>query len=189
MVRRTQQRTLETRARLIGASRQLVAETGYERLRVEDVTARAGTAKGTFFAHFADKETLMDQLIGQEIDLYLDRIEIVGPPQTIDQLVELLLPRLKFMTSERYVFDVIIRRSGAAAIEEIGPIAMTFDRHLGIITRWLDGDAFRSDVPPSILAEGIQAFETQVMAMHFCALHNGLSLKERLLPYLHAWLR
>ncbi|MEM6624872.1 MAG: helix-turn-helix domain-containing protein, partial [Pseudomonadota bacterium] len=74
MKRAVQKRTLETRARLIAAAEEIVARDGYEALRVEEVVLRAGVAKGTFFAHFRDKDVLMERLIGPKIDAELDRI-------------------------------------------------------------------------------------------------------------------
>jgi hypothetical protein len=35
----------------------------------------------------------------------------------------------------------------------------------------------------------VQAFATQAMALHFCALHNAVPLDQRLRPYLSAWLQ
>jgi AcrR family transcriptional regulator len=79
MIRTVQKRTLATRARLIEAATSVVAEKGYEALRVEEVVQRAGVAKGTFFAHFADKDALMDLLIGERIDQFLDELEVALP--------------------------------------------------------------------------------------------------------------
>ncbi|MDA0341119.1 MAG: TetR family transcriptional regulator, partial [Proteobacteria bacterium] len=45
MARAIQKRTLETRARLIAAAEEIIAESGFEALRVEEVVLRAGTAK------------------------------------------------------------------------------------------------------------------------------------------------
>lgn len=66
---------------------------------------------------------------------------------------------------------------------------MTFDRHLQIVSRWLDNGTFRHDVPLPILAEGIQAFGNQTVALHFCTTHAAMPLRKRLLPYLQAWPR
>jgi hypothetical protein len=86
------------------------------------------------------------------------------------------------------VFDVILRRSGAAALEEIGPIATTFGRLAEILGQWLSRGAFRQDVPGEILVEGVEAFLMQTLALNFCALHRDKRMKDRLLPYLRAWL-
>ena len=188
MARAVQKRTLETRTRLIAAAEQIIAEAGYEALRVEEVVLRAGTAKGTFFAHFKDKDALMDRIIGARIDEILDDIEAEAPPQTVHAMTDALMPVCNFMTCERYVFDVILRYSGAAAIEEIGPIATTFGRMIHVLERWLEDLPFRTDLSIDLRAEGIHAFMLQAMAVHFCALHSAQTIAERLEAYLTAWL-
>ena len=188
MARAIQKRTLETRTRLLAACEDIISQSGFEALRVEEVVLRAGTAKGTFFAHFKDKDALMDQIIGARIDAYLDELERSTPPDSVEGLVTALIPLCEFMTCERYVFDVILRHSGAAAIEEIGPIAATFGRQVDVLARWLSATPFRHDISIELQAEGIQAFMLQAMATNFCALHNAQSIHDRLLPYLTAWL-
>lgn len=188
MARAIQKRTLETRARLIAAAKEIIAENGFEAMRVEEVVLRAGTAKGTFFAHFEDKDALMDLIIGEKIDVYLDRLDEIAAPNTPDAMAKSLLPLCEFMTSERYVFDVILRYSGAAAIEEIGAVATTFGRQVEIFKRWLTQKQFRTDISIELQAEGVHAFMLQAMALHFCALHNSLSISQRLGPFLNAWL-
>ncbi len=188
MRKAVQQRTLETRARLVAVAHELIAQGSYESLRIEEIVLRAGVAKGTFFAHFVDKDSLMDLLIGERIDALLDQAQARTPPANADQVVERLLPLLDFMTSERYVFDVMLRRSGAAAHEDIGPIALSLGRMTGIVAQWLTKGRFRTDVPADVLAEGVEAFVVQVVALNFCALHNQTGLRSRLKTYLRAWL-
>jgi len=183
-----QQRTLETRSRLTSVADELVAEKGFEALRIDEVVLRAGVAKGTFFAHFQDKDELMDLLIGERIDTLLDRMAAGPAPRDADQLARRLMPLVELMSSERYVFDVIMRRSGAMALEEIGPIACTFGRLGELMGQWLAQGAFRKDVPPEILVEGVEAFLMQTLALNFCALHRDKPMKARLQPYLRAWL-
>lgn len=183
-----QKRTLKTRARLISVAERLVQDNGYEALRVEEVVRGAGVAKGTFFAHFRDKDALMEHLIGTRL---LDLLETAGsgaPPKSAAELVAALDPVHAFMTSERYVFDIVIRYSGAAAVAEIGPVAQSFERYLRLVAGWLPGSAFRRDVEPDLLAEGVQAFAVQAMALKFCALHRETDPRDRLLRYLDAWL-
>lgn len=188
MRKAVQQRTLETRARLIAEAQAMVRAAGHEALRIDELVARAGVAKGTFFAHFEDKDSLMDLLIGTQIDRLIDAAAAKTPPRTVEALSERLAPLLEFAASERYVFDVMLRRSGAAAREEIGPIAATFDRVGHLLGGWLAGGPFRDDVPLQVLAEGVQAFIMQTLALHFCAMHQGVPLKRRLLSYLRPWL-
>jgi AcrR family transcriptional regulator len=188
MVRAVQKRTLETRARLIAAAEEIIGEAGYEALRVEEVVQRAGTAKGTFFAHFRDKDALMELMIGQKIDAHLDKLAQAKPPDTVDKLAKALMPLCAFMTCERYVFDIILRYSGAAAVEKIGPIAATFGRQIDVFEAWLSEAKYRRDIDAGLQAEGVQAFMIQAMALKFCALHEAQSISDRLKPYLEAWL-
>ena len=181
-----QARTLKTRVKLIDAAVAVVAEVGYEGLRVEEVVARAGVAKGTFFAHFRDKDALMDHLIGAELDRLLDELEAGPRPGTADEMAEALGPLIDFASSERYVFDVILRYSGAAAIEDVGPIARTFERQYHVFSSWLDP---HDNVPTDLLADGIQAFLMQALSVSFCALHNSTAAEVRLKTYPRAWLR
>lgn len=188
MARATQQRTLETRARLITAAKEIISTSGFEAMRVEEVVLRAGTAKGTFFAHFPDKDALMDLIIGGRINEYLDALETGPAPGSAQEIAELLMPLCEFMTHERYVFDVVLRHSGAAAKEEVGVIATTFGRQIEIFENWLRVQKFRPDISIELQAEGIHAFMLQAMALRFCALHNSTAINDRLGPYLEAWL-
>ncbi len=188
MSRAVQQRTIETRARLVAAAQEIIAARGYEAMRVEEVVLRTGVAKGTFFAHFRDKDALLEQLIGARIDAELDKMADRSPPTGVGELVDALMPLVGVMTSERYVFDLILRYSGAAALTQIGPIAQSFGRAGNVIGRWVALGPFRKDVSPEILSEGIQAFLIHAMALNFCALHQGQTVREMLNILLPAWL-
>lgn len=59
MAGRPQQRTLETRRRILEATQTLLAEQGFEATSVETIAMRAGVAKATVFAHFDDKTSLL----------------------------------------------------------------------------------------------------------------------------------
>ena len=188
MTKRIQKRSLITRQNLITAAQDIISAKGYQDLRVEDVVQKAGVAKGTFFSHFPDKDALMDLIIGAQVEEELDRMADEPAPSSVDDLIQHLTPLLTLMTRERYVFDVILRYSGAAAREEIGAIAETFSRQISVLATWLDDGPFRKDVTPHLLAEGVQAFAIQAMALKFCALHNDEPMTRRLESYLEAWL-
>ncbi len=188
MLKPIQDRTRATRAKLIETAQGIIAAKGYGALRVEEVVQTAGVAKGTFFAHFAGKDGLMELVIAARLNTFLDEAERWPAPQTIDDLIAHIMPLIQFMTTERYVFDVILRHSGAAAREEIGPIAQTFTRQVDVVARWLADSPFRKDISGHLLAEGVQAFLVQAMALHFCAVSNSETMEDRLLTYLDAWL-
>ncbi len=188
MPKTIQKRTLKTRAALISAAEDVIQKGGYEALRVEDVVKVAGVAKGTFFAHFRDKDALMEILMAEKLNALFDQIDSGKPPNNVPDIIAALEPVHSFMTAERYVFDLLIRYSGATAIAEIGPIAHCFERYFRIVMMWLEDADVRKDVPSELLAEGVQAFAIQAMSLKYCALHASTSFIDRLEVYLEAWL-
>jgi AcrR family transcriptional regulator len=57
----------DTRRKITVAAIELVHEVGWRDATVERIAARAGVAKGTFFVHFANKEALVESLVGIQV--------------------------------------------------------------------------------------------------------------------------
>jgi AcrR family transcriptional regulator len=66
---------LRTRKAIEDAFVDLVLEKGYDNVSVEDITDRADLAKGTFYAHYANKEALVNAVFAR---LTSDLAERVG---------------------------------------------------------------------------------------------------------------
>src|SRR5665213_4554440 len=56
-------KSAERRAAILAAALDEFAARGFAATRLDDVAQRAGVAKGTIYLHFADKETLFQELI------------------------------------------------------------------------------------------------------------------------------
>ena len=52
-----------TRARLLAAAREVMAERGFAAARIEDIVATAGVSHGTFYTYFENKSVILDALI------------------------------------------------------------------------------------------------------------------------------
>ena len=189
--RAPQKRRLETRQRLIDAASAIVSDGGFAALRVEDVVARAEVAKGTFFSHFEDKDRLMALLIGEEMTRILSQVAAGPAPSSIPAFADTLAPLFDYMAQDRVVFDLVVRFSGAMAIQTTELISLNFLHQVEQVAEWikpLQGKVIRDDVDALLLAEGVQAFAIQSMAFNFCALHNSGTMRERLTCYLQAWM-
>jgi AcrR family transcriptional regulator len=61
------QRAVERRDAILAAALDVFAAQGFAAARLDDVAKRAGVAKGTIYLHFADKETLFQELIRAQL--------------------------------------------------------------------------------------------------------------------------
>ena len=74
MARKTADRRIErTRKLLQDALTAMMVEKGYEATTVQDIIDRANVGRSTFYAHFADKETLLTSRLEDLRDFLLER--------------------------------------------------------------------------------------------------------------------
>ena len=62
-MRRKQQRSEETRARLLEAAEACFSESGYDGTGVAKICRRAGVSKGAFYHHFETKQAIFLELL------------------------------------------------------------------------------------------------------------------------------
>lgn len=60
-----QRRSAATLDRIVRAAEELLAERSFEEATVDDIVARAGSSKGSFYSRFADKQALLAYLGGE----------------------------------------------------------------------------------------------------------------------------
>jgi len=79
-----QERSVETRGRVLAAARELFRERGFDETSADQIAERAGVAKGTVFLHGGSKERLL--LLVYEADIIATAtraLESVRPGQTV----------------------------------------------------------------------------------------------------------
>ena len=87
---RTKKSKDERRRELLDAARDAFVERGFGPAKVDDIVAKAGVARGTFYLYFADKRAVFEALV----DDFLSRISAcvksidlaAGAPPPIEQL-------------------------------------------------------------------------------------------------------
>jgi AcrR family transcriptional regulator len=122
-----QQRSAATLDRIVKAAEDLIAERGFEAATVDDIVARAGSSKGSFYSRFADKEALLAYLGGE----CLARAKAIW--------AELLDPARTAGTSLDKVLDQFIRNLVADYRGSDGPVM----RALTIEARQRPGGEFQ----------------------------------------------
>lgn len=78
--RRTQQeRTEETRSRLLKAAEKIFFRDGFEAAKLEEIASRAGYTRGAFYANFESKEDLFIAMLEKEaLDRLTDVRAVIG---------------------------------------------------------------------------------------------------------------
>jgi AcrR family transcriptional regulator len=71
---RRERKKQATRDRLIRAALELFGSQGYEQTTVQQITQRAGVAKGTFFNYFASKEEVLRNIGSAQEEWALDEL-------------------------------------------------------------------------------------------------------------------
>ncbi|MBE5812997.1 MAG: TetR/AcrR family transcriptional regulator [Clostridiales bacterium] len=66
----------KTKRAIFDKSMQLFADKGYNDTSIEEITAVAGIAKGTFYYHFSSKEEVFNFLIDEGMKLLMNNIEL-----------------------------------------------------------------------------------------------------------------
>src|SRR4029079_13503290 len=72
------QRSAARRDAILAAALDEFAARGFAAARLDDVARRAGVAKGTIYLHFADKETLFQELIRLELSPVVGALQNVS---------------------------------------------------------------------------------------------------------------
>jgi len=71
---RYEQRKAATHQSLLDAARAVIAEKGYHRVDILDITERANVSKATFYKHFPNKEECVRELMQQGFDALIRQI-------------------------------------------------------------------------------------------------------------------
>jgi len=75
---RTERRVARTKAAIEDAFVQLVLEHGYDRVAVEDITARADLARATFYTHYPNKEAVLFAIFNRLTEDLVQRLASQG---------------------------------------------------------------------------------------------------------------
>ncbi len=105
-------RSAERRDAILAAALDEFAARGFAATRLEDVAKRADVAKGTIYLHFADKETLFQELVRLELSPVvgaLERASHADVPfrQVTDQLIEVFVREI-FETRRKDVIRLVL---------------------------------------------------------------------------------
>src|SRR5262245_39119177 len=123
------QQILDTAARLFD-------KRHYHEVRMEDVAAQAGVAKGTIYRYFQDKEDLYLALLVSSLErLYSEISSALARARTPEEKVTIFLQRsMEFFEHYPYYFDLVQRIEGTVSAERLAPLADSRERFFRLVT-------------------------------------------------------
>jgi len=86
-----QQRSEETRTKIMDSAIKLFSSMGYNKASVDDICAEAGISKGAFYHHFKSKQELFLALLDgwlQTIDNAIEASQDLSAPETFTRMTE-----------------------------------------------------------------------------------------------------
>lgn len=130
MVRRTKEESLETRAAIIAAARDVFLTNGVTRTSLEQIAAAAGVTRGAIYWHFADKAELFFAMrdavklpLVDRSDLALEAgAEDLDPLQRMERFLEVLVDQIVDDEATRKTFEIMTFKC-----EYVGEFARDFD--------------------------------------------------------------
>jgi AcrR family transcriptional regulator len=114
----------DRRQALIEAAFALIAERGFEGLRLRDVAAAAGIDHSSLHHHFATKQDLIDAVVGHTVQQFRSNRPKDAPPETL----HLHLAGLARLAREQPGLSVVMRELDIRATRDPGVRAI-IERH------------------------------------------------------------
>lgn len=81
-----QKSAIETKRKLISAGLELIKEKGFNAINVEDITKKAGVAKGTFYVYFKRKEDIVMEISRTPFGEIAEELEQMENAELFDKL-------------------------------------------------------------------------------------------------------
>jgi AcrR family transcriptional regulator len=157
---------LETRSRILEATRYLTAKQGLEGATIKAICERAGVLPGSFYNLFDSKEQAVLTVVREAIDA----VDPDPAHEGRDTLRELVMAYVRFLEEDPELARVYIRIgvSGSGAHPEL--TGRMIRHHQGRVARF--AAAMRRETPELTVEDAALNAETLVVALNGIALHR-----------------
>lgn len=124
------------RQRILESAAQMFARRHYHEVRMDDIAAEAGVAKGTLYLHFKDKEALYLALILDGVRRLLEEVEarIADAADAEGRLRVLVRETVHFFGRYPYFLELIQRVEAAQLGDEDSPLRADRARFFDLLT-------------------------------------------------------
>ena len=171
-----------TRSRIVTAAWELFYENGYDQTTVDEIIARSGTSKGSFYHYFAGKDALLSSLS----TLFDEKYEALAAamPADMDSFGQLIYlnHELFFMIENRIPLELLAQLLATQLITASGKHLLDQSRFYFRLLRQICGEGqrrgeLRQDIS---VGEMVRAYALQERAMMYdwCICGGSYSLSQ-----------
>jgi AcrR family transcriptional regulator len=157
---------LETRDRILDATRTLIAKTGLDGTTIKAICDEAGVLPGSFYNLFDSKEQAILSVVRQSIDAVDPDPDHKGP----DSLSDLIEAYIRFVTEERDLAKVYVRIAVAGSGNNAEIQGRMMRHHDGRVSRF--NAAIAQEHPEMRPEETARRAETLVISLNGITLHQ-----------------
>lgn len=102
---------LATRERVLEAALGVFSEKGFHVATMDEVAERAGVGKGTLYRHFANKETLFNELVRQRLDELEGKARAIldGQDDVLTMITKYVRAYCEFFDHNRHLYRLIVQ--------------------------------------------------------------------------------
>lgn len=163
------------RARILEAARRQFAERGFKGTNLDAVAAEAGCAKGALYLEFADKESLLREVVEQAFAAIRARFaaEVLGLESPLERLVATLRFAYRQQAAEP-LFGKLLREDPdlrALRLLDDAATAAAAKAQVAQINGWVDEGIARGEIRPDVDRDAIPFV---LGVLRFAPQHLGL---------------
>lgn len=93
---------------LVKTAYELFITNGYENTSVDEIIAKAGIAKGTYYYHFKSKEQILEEVVGSVIDVCVIRAkEVLEADLNVEEKLVGIIVALRADSEEHSIQDAV----------------------------------------------------------------------------------
>ena len=126
--------------RILDAAAQLFGRRPYHEVRMDDIAAQAGVAKGTLYLRFKTKEDLYLALVVNGMERLFEEVrqKVAGPGTPEERLLVFVREVVRFFDCSPYVLDLIQRmEASGSGVEQVPALREKRAAFLGLLTEIL----------------------------------------------------
>lgn len=115
----TDRRIARTLAALREAMISLIIEKGFEATSISEITERANVGRSTFYAHYADKNDLLQGSVEQLANYLHEQILSASQPEGRRDIIAFAMPMLEHANESRPLFKAMFGKKSGHLFQEL----------------------------------------------------------------------